>query len=502
MGSVTMRPLLAATLALASLAALETAAQAGTVPVYRLYRPANGDHMSSRASNEAANLGYYSEGSSLYYDTQPAGGHPVYRCYIWGWDHMESTDPNCENAGVNEGAIGYLMDGPAAGHQAYYRCSQWGNWEHFNSTDPGCEGHRTEYVLGYGPSSTAGGNYILYFQGRGWGGWNSELVSSPGWQNKTFAYDGNKRLDSDATNVTVRNAIATYCGGSNNCIVVCYSAGCLRTLKAIDDLRAAGTALPGLLWVEAVASAGGGTKLANMATSGFTGFLAKLLGQQEKIDFDLTPGSARSSYGYIQDSVAPNMMYHLAGSKDICKKILFWKICGNKYVAAGAGDGVVGFDSATGASTQGSYWNGCTTTKYPGRDWDYILGCGGEYRDHFGMPGKGVAVTAGDTNGTHNDKILQWGDDPNTPDCIDVYGECDRPFESASQDFSRQPSLVQEAADVSATSSNTTGETGAGVCAGKCGGYANGCWCDTYCTSFGDCCGDFYAANCPAVNTL
>src|SRR5438552_3025465 len=134
------------------------------------------------------------------------------------------------------------------------------------------------------------GNSVLHFQGRSWGSWNGETVGQSTWTTRTFNFNGSARLDSPETNVVVRGAIATYCSGAgNNCVIMCYSAGCSRVLKAVDDLRASGNPLPGLFWIEAAGSTGGGTKLAEIATSGFTSFIAKLFGQQEPIDFDITP---------------------------------------------------------------------------------------------------------------------------------------------------------------------------------------------------------------------
>ena len=36
---------------------------------------------------------------------------------------------------------------------------------------------------------------------------------------------------------------------------------------------------------------------------------------------------------------------------------------------------------------------------------------------------------------------------------------------------------------------------------GACGGYGGGCWCDSYCTGYGDCCGDF-VRDCPAIAAM
>jgi Somatomedin B domain len=346
-------------------------------------------------------------------------------------------------------------------------------------------------------------NTVLHFQGRGWGSWNGETVTqSAQWTSRTFNFSGNSRLDSYDTNVTVRNAIASYCSGANNCIVVCFSAGCSRVLKAIDDLRAAGNTLPGLFWVQAAGSAAGGTKLAEIATSGFTGFLAKLFGQQEAIDFDLTPAVARGTFGYTQDAIPPDAMYQVAGNQDICKGFWFFKICGNHFIDAGIADGLIGIDSASGASAAGRYWDGCSPAKYPGRIWEPSSPCGGEARDHFGLVGRTIALLAPQIQGVANDKMLVWGERLSDPDCDDAAGKCDNPASNPALDFSRAPDGTQVAADVSPKSSGTTGSTAGATCAGKCGKYSGAsCWCDASCATRGDCCADYAQAKCDIVNS-
>lgn len=346
-------------------------------------------------------------------------------------------------------------------------------------------------------------NYVIMVQGRGWSTWNGEMPSAAGWTNVTLSFNGNAKLNGGETNVTVRNAILNHCSSGHSCIIHCYSAGCLRVLKAVTDLRSAGNTLPGLLWAEASASAAGGTKLAEVATKGFTGFLAKLLGQQEKIDFDLTPAAARSTWGYVQGNFGATM-YHIAGKNNVCKKILFVKICGNKYVDAGVGDGVVGMDSASGASSPGKFYDGCAVAKYPYRVYDsWFSPCGGEARDHFGMPGRGAAIIGSCLSGSSNDANRNWSDSSasTAAECNDAAGECDGYFENSGQNFSMTPSLVQVAGSVATTSSPTTGTTSGPTCAGKCGKFSGaGCWCDAACVYFGDCCSDYYAQRCDIIN--
>ena len=358
----------------------------------------------------------------------------------------------------------------------------------------------TVTLLGLFAARAHAENSILYVQGRAWGSWSSEKVTAGGWTQRTLDFNGNARMDGAETNVTVRNAIASYCSGANSCIVVCYSAGCNRVLKAIDDLRASGNALPGLFWIEAAGSAAGGTKLAEMATAGFVGFLAKLFGQQEKIDHDITPGAARGTWGYTQDAVPPDAMYQTAGNLDICKGFWIFKLCGNAYID-GAADGLVGFDSAAGASTQGRYWDGCAVTKYPGRIWQSGVPCGGEARDHFGIVGRVVTLLAPQVQGTGTDKMLRWGENLSAAACNAALGECDHPAAVSSMDFSRTLAAAQVAKDVSSVTSPTTGQTLGATCAGKCGGSSGtSCWCDAGCGARGDCCADYTAVKCNLVN--
>ena len=125
--------------------------------VFRLWSPNIGDHMPSTNQYEAGNLGYRAESGYLFYaypygsanGATPAPTRPIYRCYIWGWEHMASTASNCEIGYGNEGVLGYLLTSPRAGHAALYRCKQRNSGDHFMSTSSSCEGHITEYVLGY-----------------------------------------------------------------------------------------------------------------------------------------------------------------------------------------------------------------------------------------------------------------------------------------------------------------------------------------------------------------
>jgi hypothetical protein len=350
------------------------------------------------------------------------------------------------------------------------------------------------------------GNYIVYLQGRGWASWNGETVSASGWTSVTLAFNGNAVLNGPETNTTVKNAISTYCSGSNHCIIHCYSAGCNRMLKAVYDLRAGGNSLPGILYAEGSGSAAGGTKLAEVSTQGLTSVIAKLLGQQEKIDKDLTTGAARNTWGYFQNSFGANF-WQFGGYVDICKSLLFFKICGNKYVTGGVGgftaDGVVGMDSYSGKSTAGAVSNGCNAAKYSYRIYDSgpyydqsgnnLTPCTGANRDHYGEPGLGTGMLGADVTGTGYDYKRNWSDATSQSVCTGT--ACDAKFTSTAQNYSLTTALQPIATSVASTSSNTTAtDTSTATCQGHCGGASNGCYCDTACAGYGDCCSDKYNA--------
>src|SRR4051812_759236 len=180
------------------------------------------------------------------------------------------------------------------------------------------------------PSEAGATNYVFHMQGRGWKGWdNMQSVSATGWTNMYFNYDGNSALTNSTTTSEINNALTSYCNTTSNaCVILCYSAGCLRMIKAVGDLRAQGYALSGLVWAEATGSAAGGTGLAELATKGATSILAKILGQQEKIDGSLTPSAARA----VPHSGFGKTIYHVSGKNDLCKGFWIFKICGNSYV--------------------------------------------------------------------------------------------------------------------------------------------------------------------------
>jgi hypothetical protein len=207
------------------------------------------------------------------------------------------------------------------------------------------------------------GNYIVYLHGRSMNGWPSNaLLGAPaGWSHVTLGYDGSASLGNSSVRATVSNAIATYCGAGNQCVVVCYSAGCARMLDAYSLLKDQGRYPANILWSEAAGSAAGGSELAVLATKWWVKLLAKIFNVEgaAPIDNDIQPNVMRSgAYANVQNqATAP--VYHLAGSQNICQviKILFIKVklCANGHFPGSYGDGAVPVHSAAGYADAGAH---------------------------------------------------------------------------------------------------------------------------------------------------
>lgn len=367
-------------------------------------------------------------------------------------------------------------------------------------------------------------NYVVYAQGRGWKDWSTaERVNVAGtsWTPVTVAYDGGASMNGPAT-TTLRTALEQRCATStgNTCIVVCYSAGCLRFLKAVHDSSVTSF---NIVRVTAIASAAGGTKGAEALTTGSLKTVAKLFGQQEAVDWDLTPAAARGTFGSVQNDMnkTTGTMFHYGGYKDTCKSFLFVKMCGNKYVTSGQSgakaDGMVGFDSSGGASAQGAYNNLCSTggtgtlritSRYAKRS-PGVSGaaCDGENRDHAGMVGFGIKKTEEALPSTPTgDKNLTWSDTTSQSVCSDT-STCSQAFANTSADqatlMTSSGSPVTVAPNTDSVSSPATADTGsANSCTGRCGLYQPGraCQCDAACASGHDCCADYSTtSNCQNV---
>ena len=394
-------------------------------------------------------------------------------------------------------------------------------------------------VLVLGVQVASALNYVVHVQGRSQQGWKSDpngarmvLASVPsGWSNVTLSFNGNARIVSTETDSTtntqsVNYALRTYCGSGtgNSCIVHCYSAGCLRVSKAIDNIRngvgGAANSLAGLMYIESSGGCHGGTDLAETATSGFTGWLAKLLGQQEAVDKDLTRSAARTTLGYTHDQIGVNM-WHMAGGNDVCKKLLgFIKICGGSRIA-GNDDGVVPWASSGGYNSSTARTSLCSVSSTDERDtskhvsskylWHrtdtYWISCSGTAAsgrtfDHFGIPDFAEGVIEADlwNTGTAYFDHWYWSDTTTEASCSGT--GCDAAFANTNNnDFGTKyaDGYNTGASSVDARTSQTYGQTGSSTsCAGRCGTAPAGwCGCTTGATNK---CGDYYTTHCDYVN--
>lgn len=377
-------------------------------------------------------------------------------------------------------------------------------------------------VLTGAAATASAASYVIYAQGRGWKDWSTAErvnVSGTSWTNITVPYDGGASIRGPAT-TTLRTALEQRCAVStgNTCIVVCYSAGCLRFLKALHD---SSVTTFNIIRVSAIGSAAGGTKGAEAITTGSLKTIAKLFGQQEAVDWDLTPAAARGSFGNVQNDMNKTTgdMHHYAGYKDTCKSFLFVKMCGNKYTNAGLsgakGDGLVSFDSAGGSSVQGAFNNLCSTggsgtlriaSRYAKRKVGTGASCDGENRDHAGMVGFGVKKTSEALATVGGDQNLTWSDATSQSTCSDT-STCSQAFTDGAADpatlKTSSGTKVTVAPSTDATSSPATGNTGSATsCTARCGLYQPGraCQCDGACVSGGDCCADYATtANCDSM---
>ncbi len=377
------------------------------------------------------------------------------------------------------------------------------------------------FTLAVAAPSADATNYMFHMQGRGWKGWDSmQSVSANAWTNMYFNYDGNSALTNSTTTTEINNALISYCNtASNACLILCYSAGCLRMQKAVSDLHAAGYPLSSILWAEATASAAGGTGLAELATNGGTQILAKILGQQEKIDFSLTPSAARAQ----PQSNFGKTIYHVGGKNDLCKGFWVFKICGNSYVGYSKGDGVVPFHSAFGCSAAGAVTD-CNCGKYAYHSFETRVSgalCTGQSFDHFGMVNSGCQITKAYLDGAGSAVLASWSDSTSNSACTTTSRSCDDKFAQTQQNFSKKTDLTAIATSVATKASNTTlytdsrfigggsvfgDDTASGAgwrfsCGGKCGGSnkiggVTRCYCDASCTSRGDCCSDYSTTVC------
>jgi hypothetical protein len=218
-------------------------------------------------------------------------------------------------------------------------------------------------IVGTARSAQAG-NYVVYLHGRSMNSWplNATLGTTAAWSHITMSYNGSASLGDSTIRGSITNTIATYCGGGNQCVVVCYSAGCARMLDAYKLLKDQGRYPANILWSEAAGSAAGGSESAVFSTKWWVKLMAKIFNMDSAapIDYDIQPNVMRSgAYANIQNQ-ATTPVYHLAGSQNICAtlKILFFirvKLCGNSSFPGGYGDGVVPVHSSAGYADAGAH---------------------------------------------------------------------------------------------------------------------------------------------------
>jgi hypothetical protein len=257
----------------------------------------------------------------------------------------------------------------------------------------------TNMSCAQGVCTAPGGSYVLYFHGRDMATHPSDgLIYTPGnWQHITHTYSGDARLTEPSVRSIIKSSLQTYCRAPNQCVAYCFSAGCNRLLYALDELVASGTPADRMLWIEAPASAAGGTELVRYRSKWWKHLFAKIYGNEAPIDKDLDPNDMRGArYGFIQNR-APAPMYHLAGHRDICQKVtefgISFKICANDKLQGANGDGAVPFHSACGTATAESNLSDCCTPNHPRYTNRQVVQCATYDHNHSGMFGVGL-VTA------------------------------------------------------------------------------------------------------------
>ena len=314
-------------------------------------------------------------------------------------------------------------------------------------------------------------NKIVYLHGRSMNGWpaSGHLAASPEWNHVTLGYDGSARMSDGFVRGVVRDALRNNCtsGSGNQCVIVCYSAGCARMLYAMDELAAAGTPADRVAWITATASAAGGSEVAEAATKWYAKLYSKLFGGSAAIDNDLTRGAMRGSYGFIQNR-APVAMYHLAGGyKNICRRIFFFaKVCGNSRFPGHLGDGAVPPHSSCGFASDG-YYPDCADArgaKYTNRlaHQDALF-----VADHREMVGLGVVAASGRLARTSTWATPQFLPETSDPDADLTYDDGDAHADPGTANNTAQ---LTEGLGVTTSDPNVVAADTCG--GGACGSYS------------------------------
>lgn len=222
-------------------------------------------------------------------------------------------------------------------------------------------------------------NYVVYVHGRTQSTWDGATYAVPGYTKAVVSYNATTATLAQA-NVAVRTQLAQYCSGENVCIVVAYSNGALQVGYTQANYP---EALENALYIEAGASAAGGSELLN----GFTSAAGDFLGvtYPSGVDATLSVSAARNAYNH--NLTAGVVTYHLAGNTNWRNAIWY----ATAALLPGDDDGVVSFASAFGCSSSGSQSRSCT--KYSGHVLD-LGATSGSWRcpdatcgsvDHFAM---------------------------------------------------------------------------------------------------------------------
>ena len=225
-------------------------------------------------------------------------------------------------------------------------------------------------------------NYVVYVHGRSQDDWDrSAVYPIAGFSPAYVEYNATTATLAQA-NVDVRTQLGEYCSGANACIVVAYSNGGLQvgyTQAYYPE------ALANALYIEAGASAAGGTELLN----GFTSLAGEVFGATypNGVDATLSVSGARNAYNH--NLSAGLVTYHLGGDTNWTNGL--WYL--TAAFLPGNDDGVVSFASSFGCSSSGSQPTSCA--KYTGHQVDLDASarkdkksCSGgvcSAVDHFGM---------------------------------------------------------------------------------------------------------------------
>jgi hypothetical protein len=124
-------------------------------PIVRAY--GWGEHFYTLSGSEAAGARYTIESLMAFFlpPSQQAGTVPFYRCWVASiGKHLYTVSPNCEGAGNNEGALGFIATGPQDGTTPLYRL-YYTSGDHLYTTSAAerdssqTGGYRYEGIAGY-----------------------------------------------------------------------------------------------------------------------------------------------------------------------------------------------------------------------------------------------------------------------------------------------------------------------------------------------------------------